>query len=168
MGVEEYNTDVCRDGGKACVAMDNEGFYGDPFTSAMAANGLGLGELFPAFSSKRVFTCLLTFSRKFRGEMSSGFRLQRLGSMAVPRLGWPGRRYLLRIAPRCAMWTYRMSAKEVTILILAAMYSAGLSVIRGRKKQETHRKSTIEIVVGLLKGGGSILQTRRGSLRPHR
>ena len=41
MGVyDNYNTSICQDGGKNCVARDNEGFYGDPRADALAAAGL--------------------------------------------------------------------------------------------------------------------------------
>eukprot|EP00293_Proteomonas_sulcata_P000195 CAMPEP_0184326324 /NCGR_PEP_ID=MMETSP1049-20130417/142503_1 /TAXON_ID=77928 /ORGANISM="Proteomonas sulcata, Strain CCMP704" /LENGTH=97 /DNA_ID=CAMNT_0026648511 /DNA_START=547 /DNA_END=840 /DNA_ORIENTATION=- len=42
MGVyEEYDTDVCQDGGKLCVARDNEGYYGAPGTGGVNAALLG-------------------------------------------------------------------------------------------------------------------------------
>mmetsp|Transcript_1378 Transcript_1378/g.2436 ORF Transcript_1378/g.2436 Transcript_1378/m.2436 type:complete len:82 (+) Transcript_1378:152-397(+) len=38
MGVYEgYDTDICQDGGKFCVARDNEGYYGVGLYAGMSA-----------------------------------------------------------------------------------------------------------------------------------
>eukprot|EP00290_Baffinella_frigidus_P029165 CAMPEP_0180221430 /NCGR_PEP_ID=MMETSP0987-20121128/19871_1 /TAXON_ID=697907 /ORGANISM="non described non described, Strain CCMP2293" /LENGTH=104 /DNA_ID=CAMNT_0022182847 /DNA_START=1 /DNA_END=315 /DNA_ORIENTATION=- len=45
---DDYDTDICNDGGTHCVARDNEGYYGKFMSGAGAGGKGGAGGICPA------------------------------------------------------------------------------------------------------------------------